>query len=171
MKREDYIRFIQVAHGHNRYKTLSLYNDLDYYYPWVKVVDTNTVVIDTYSKKFSNSGVWVGVFPLDYANENVDFAMMMSLNKKFNLSFFKKLYPSKSIIKNIIKSLVFIFYKYSDPNKIAFKIDKLSQEFGNKKDEFLYIGLSPIGIKDFLEKNGIRRQLTWNLKISFLNVR
>ena len=95
---------------------------------------------------------------------------MMSLNKKFNLSFFKKLYPSKSIIKNIIKSLVF-FYKYSDPNKIAFKIDKLSQEFGNKKDEFLYISLSPIGIKDFLEKNGIRRQSTWNLKISFLNVR
>ena len=109
MKREDYIRFIQVAHGHNRYKTLSLYNDLDYYYPWVKVVDTNTVVIDTYSKKFSNSGVLVGVFPLDYANENIDFAMMTSLNKKFNLSFFKKLYPSKSIIKNIIKSLVFIF--------------------------------------------------------------
>ena len=71
--RSDYLKLIDVL-GKNdeKYKILSIYNTEDYYYPFAKLVDTRTVLIEN-SKKIKDMGVYIDIFPIDgYITENIE---------------------------------------------------------------------------------------------------
>ena len=71
--RSDYLKLIDVL-GKNdeKYKILSIYNTEDYYYPFAKLVDTRTVLIEN-SKKIKEMGVYIDIFPIDgYITENIE---------------------------------------------------------------------------------------------------
>ena len=67
MLRDDYMKLIQIMKNkkENRYQLLSIYNDLDYTYEFVKVVDVKTSLIVKNINHSAKEGVWVDVFPLD----------------------------------------------------------------------------------------------------------
>lgn len=67
IRRCDYRRAIDVLNqGSERYKVLSSYDRADYFYPFAKVVDTNTVLIEKHEFPVKDLGIWVDIFPLDY---------------------------------------------------------------------------------------------------------
>ncbi len=66
MPAEDYRKFIELSKSQhdNRYKTLAP-GDKDYYYPFLKVVDTRTHIEEPLVKDIPSLGIWVDIFPLD----------------------------------------------------------------------------------------------------------
>lgn len=68
MLKEDYDKFQQVVKENAPfpdYIDVQFPGDENYQYPYIKVVDTRTVVKDEFEDNFE-SGVWVDVFPMDY---------------------------------------------------------------------------------------------------------
>ncbi len=71
MTRENYEKFIKCSSNtKSRYITLSLTTDEKYYYPFIKVVDSNTKAVESGVDEISNLGVWVDIFCLDDFKES-----------------------------------------------------------------------------------------------------
>ena len=63
--REDYNKLIKCFENETgRYKLLSIYNSKDYYYPFAKLVDTKTTLIEN-SKPINDMGVYIDIVPMD----------------------------------------------------------------------------------------------------------
>lgn len=67
MPRKDYLRFIKIFKEQQdpNIRLFSLYTNDDYYYPYAKVVDTKTVLIENNLKKIKGYGVYIDIFPID----------------------------------------------------------------------------------------------------------
>lgn len=69
MPRKDYEKFLNVYKNNGEYKILDCRSNLEYYYPFAKVIDEKTVFfenVDKYElKQLPFLGVGVDVFPLD----------------------------------------------------------------------------------------------------------
>lgn len=63
--RKDYRKLLDVLEGDKRYRVLSQYNNSNYIYPFAKVVDTTTRMIEYDAKKIDELGIYVDLFPLD----------------------------------------------------------------------------------------------------------
>lgn len=68
MLKEDYDKFQQVVKKISpfpEYIDVKFPGDDNYQYPFIKVIDTRTIVKDRFEKKYE-SGLWVDIFPMDY---------------------------------------------------------------------------------------------------------
>lgn len=72
LKREDYNKLIKIIENdvNSEYKILTIYNTKDYYYPFAKLVNKNTKVIEN-AKEINDLGVYVDVFPMDNFDNDV----------------------------------------------------------------------------------------------------
>jgi len=102
MPRPDYERFIKIFNDENsKYKFLSNELDPDYPYPYGKVIDTSTVLIEYSSIKYP-IGINIDVLPIDGVDESGEI-----LKKQFflrNLLDVKtiKLSKKRSLLKNTV---------------------------------------------------------------------
>lgn len=77
MPRPDYIKLIDIMEkqSNERYRILRARDDNDYYYPFAKVVDTKTKLIElTRSNSVSNLGLFIDIFPIDTVPTDFDVA-------------------------------------------------------------------------------------------------
>lgn len=66
--RSDYERLLSLLKDqHGRFKLMSMATNRDYYYNFAKMVDTETTVVEHGYKPIQGYGVYVDIFPLDYA--------------------------------------------------------------------------------------------------------
>ena len=66
MPREDYERLLSIINkSGNKYKALSYKYEQEYYYPFAKVIDSATLVIENGTVKTAKMGIWVDIFPID----------------------------------------------------------------------------------------------------------
>lgn len=68
MPRPDYDKFISLKEKFcsSFFNTdIKTFKDKDYYYPFIKVVDINTIARETHIRKKIKTHIWVDVFPLD----------------------------------------------------------------------------------------------------------
>ena len=66
MPRDDYERLQSIiSDENNKYIVLSHQYEKEYYYPFAKVVDSSTMVIENGTVKATKMGVWVDIFPID----------------------------------------------------------------------------------------------------------
>lgn len=65
MPRDDYNRFLEITKNEKKYKTLTVLNTKGYNYPFAKVVDTDTYVIEYENCPIKEMGVYVDIFPVD----------------------------------------------------------------------------------------------------------
>lgn len=63
--RKDYERLISILNEEDEYRLLSYEYVEDYYYPFAKLVDPSTRLVEYGLKECSEMGVWVDIFPLD----------------------------------------------------------------------------------------------------------
>lgn len=73
MPRDDYNRFLQLFNekGNQRYHLLHHSNSKEYYYQFAKVVDTRTVMVEEGVSTPIDIGVYIDVFPIDYAGDDL----------------------------------------------------------------------------------------------------
>ena len=70
LMRDDYLKLVKIlANNTSQYKLLSIYNNKKYYYPFAKLVDSKTKLVEN-AKEIPDLGVFVDIFPLDAYKNN-----------------------------------------------------------------------------------------------------
>lgn len=139
MKREDYEKFISVFNEkkNSKFKLLDIDRVDDYYYPFLKVVDTTTKVKELNFKEISDLGVWVDIFPLDnYDEKRLNKKFIESIKSKLLLSRSVKFVKTKSKIKSFIKFIAYIIYRNKNPKKYGIIINNIGKRMNVKTDKY-----------------------------------
>lgn len=107
MLREDYDKFLRLFNESNeRYKAYSVENSKTHYYPFMKVVDTSTLLYEVYegsSKTFVNLDVFVYD---NVPNDKKIIDKMFRTRNKNQKWQHRRLYPKEKIKGNILKRVI-----------------------------------------------------------------
>lgn len=121
--RNSYNKLIKLV-KENRYIENTAYKfclplDDNYIYPYIKIVDTNTIVYEKDIKKEYCLGVWIDIFPLDeFPKTNTEIKKVVKKHSIYK--FFNKIYVSGNLsttTKKVIAFFAKIFYSIICFNK------------------------------------------------------
>lgn len=165
LKRKDYLKLIKILEEENNslYKVLTMDNTKDYYYPYAKLVNTKTKLIEN-AKEIKELGVFIDIFPLDYYDENIldiynkthFIRNMTSKRMRIKNSIKKTTLLKKEVrkithikIKKVIYNLVDIV---SLPLGYNFWVKLLDKKLSNNNDG-KYLGILYIDEYKYFDKN------------------
>lgn len=139
MLREDYekLQDYLIANPDERYEVMSYKNNLNYVYPFMKVQDNQTYLLEEDVRIDSNMGIYVDIFPVDgYEDDSVFKDKMTRLIKKRQLSCytFKGITNTKSLLNSLIRYISVIVFYFTNTNKYIRGIDELAQS--RKVDDY-----------------------------------
>ena len=139
MLREDYekLQDYLIANPDERYEVMSYKNNLNYVYPFMKVQDNQTYLLEEDVRIDSNMGIYVDIFPVDgYEDDSVFKDKMTRLIKKRQLSCytFKGITNTKSLLNSLIRYISVIVFYFTNTNKYIRGIDELAKS--RKVDDY-----------------------------------
>ena len=132
MLREDYekLQDYLIANPDERYEVMSYKNNLNYVYPFMKVQDNQTYLLEEDVRIDSNMGIYVDIFPVDGYENDANFKNKMTkLIKKRQLSCytFKGITNTKSILNSLIRYISVIIFYFTNTNKYVAQIEELAK--------------------------------------------
>ena len=139
MPRSDYQKFIKSFnndHTEGEYKVISSVSNADYYYPFAKVVDTRTELIEDEMVPIKGYGVYVDVFPIDGLPDN------KKERRRFQnrLWFYRRLWGASTSrineTKSLLRKLKILFAKCIGWKRILLKVEKTAAENDMKKAKY-----------------------------------
>ena len=116
MPRKDYEVFL-TKYKNNNFEILDYETVKDYYYPFAKIVDKRTKLIEHNYKHIEKMGIYIDVFPIDYLPSNSNkIAKIFSKYKKYDkaITFYRtegSIKNSTSVLKKILKIITYCYYK------------------------------------------------------------
>ena len=139
MLREDYekLQDYLISNPDERYEVMSYKNNLNYVYPFMKVQDNQTYLLEEDVRIDSNMGIYVDIFPVDgYEDDSVFKDKMTRLIKKRQLSCytFKGITNTKSLLNSLIRYISVIIFYFTNTNKYIRGIDELAKS--RKVDDY-----------------------------------
>ena len=140
MTRENYERFIQLfSEKQSRYQILSLEMDDQYFNNFIKIVDPTTKIIDTRNTKTYDSGVFIDIFPMDTFNDTkvVDICYKLESFKLLSFSKHKNIVYGDSKLKDLIRTLFWLFLRPVSPRFFANQIEKQIQKYRVKDGKYI----------------------------------
>ena len=157
MPREDYEVFIKSYYSEgNQHRVVTCYSQKEYYLPFAKVVDENTILIEKLEHN-STIGVFVDVFPLDRFDFSDTQINRFYKQQRRRIRFLSvktlpldRVHTRKKIVALILK---FLCLGVSS-NSIAKRIDKEAQKASSPKGEVICVAVAmTYGKKEFLKKS------------------
>ena len=148
LMREEYERLVHILkkRNHNYYKLLT--PDDNYYYPFPKIIDTRTILIENGNKQIKGYGVYLDIFCFHYVHDN---PILRYLSYK-KLTRYKKLLgysviSDEKIRKqhNLIKKTGLIFCSHLPTRRLQKKYIKLCQ--GVNKSNYIVTNWPAYGYK------------------------
>ena len=162
MLREDYekLQDYLIANPDDRYEVMSYKNNLNYVYPFMKVQDNQTYLLEEDVRIDSNMGIYVDIFPVDGYEDDVNFKNKMTkLIKKRQLSCytFKGITNTKSVLNSLIRYISVIIFYFTNTNKYVAQIEELakSRKVSNYEevDYLIYKDMNkPVWRREWLEQ-------------------
>lgn len=149
MTRENYEKFIQLfSEKQSRYKLLSLETDDQYFNNFIKIVDPTTKIIDTRNTKTYDSGVFIDIFPMDTFNDTkvVDICYKLESFKLLSFSKHKNIIYGDSKLKDLIRTLFWLFLRPVSPRFFANQIEKQIEKY--RVEDGKYIAFIPSKLKE-----------------------
>lgn len=134
MPRDDYEKLLSIADNvfGRKYKLVSAYNDKNYVYPFAKLFDNDTTLIE-FKDFFYLGGIYIDIFPLDGIPQNANkrihriwkirYAATNLILAKYSFNYKKQYYFRYLIYKTI-------FRNFNNALKIC---DKYSQKYPYSK--------------------------------------
>jgi len=158
MLRDDYDKFIKTYQS-NKYKLLSCENNNDYYFPFAKVIDNNTILYEP-DEKGIKIGVYIDIFVHDKASnnslENTNNYNKRDLYNKLRIAqLFPNNYDKKNIKKRIMRFFLKIYLKFLPKNYYTKKISENSKRFINQDTQKIADFIAPYRLvvnKDIFKK-------------------
>lgn len=161
MLRDDYekLQDYLIAHPDERYEVMSYKNNINYVYPFMKVQDNRTYLLEEDVRIDSNMGIYVDIFPVDgYEDDQAFKDKMTKIIKKRQLSCytFKGITNTKSVVNSMIRYISVIIFYFTNTNKYVSQIDELakSRKVENYKqvDYLIYKDMNkPVWKREWLE--------------------
>ena len=132
MLREDYekLQDYLITNPDERYEVLSYKNNLNYVYPFMKVQDNHTYLLEEDVRIDSNMGIYVDIFPVDGYEDDAKFKNKMTkLIKKRQLSCytFKGITNTKSVLNSLLRYVSVIIFYFTNTNKYVAHIEELAK--------------------------------------------
>ena len=132
MLREDYekLQDYLISNPDERYEVMSYKNNLNYVYPFMKVQDNHTYLLEEDVRIDSNMGIYVDIFPVDGYEDDVEFKNKMTkLIKKRQLSCytFKGITNTKSVLNSLLRYVSVIIFYFTNTNKYVAQIEELAK--------------------------------------------
>ena len=162
MLREDYekLQDYLIAHPDERYEVMSYKNNLNYVYPFMKVQDNHTYLLEEDVRIDSNMGIYVDIFPVDGYEDDADFKNKMTkLIKKRQLSCytFKGITNTKSLLNSLIRYISVVIFYFTNTNKYVEQIDELAKSRAvadyEQVDYLIYKDMNkPVWKREWLEQ-------------------
>ena len=162
MLREDYekLQDYLIANPDERYEVMSHKNNLNYVYPFMKVQDNHTYLLEEDVRIDSNMGIYVDIFPVDGYEDDADFKNKMTkLIKKRQLSCytFKGITNTKSLLNSLIRYISVVIFYFTNTNKYVEQIDELAKSRAvadyEQVDYLIYKDMNkPVWKREWLEQ-------------------
>ncbi len=154
MKRKDYEKLLSLKYEDNDYEIKSYRYSKNYYYPFSKMSDKRTEIIESWRAE-KNLGIYIDIFPLDYINED-DPQKLDKIKKKAekanNIAYIMghKLSHHKSFSIRYITKLLLLISTYPIKKQIIKRADLLNAK--EKQGKYLAMLLQTgEGAKPFIE--------------------
>ena len=161
MLRDDYekLQDYLIAHPDERYEVMSYKNNINYVYPFMKVQDNRTYLLEEDVRIDSNMGIYVDIFPVDgYEDDRAFKDKMTKIIKKRQLSCytFKGITNTKSVVNSMIRYISVIIFYFTNTNKYVSQIDELAKsrkvENYEQVDYLIYKDMNkPVWKREWLE--------------------
>lgn len=132
MLRDDYekLQDYLIEHPDERYEVMSYKNNLNYVYPFMKVQDNHTYLVEEDVRIDPDMGIYVDIFPVDgYEDDRVFKDKMTKIIKKRQLSCytFKGITNTKSLVNSLIRYISIVVFYFTNTNKYVAQIDALAK--------------------------------------------
>lgn len=136
MPRPDYDRLLQLSHAKDTFPEnikLCCYSEGNSQYPFIKLLDTNTVLKQSYIEEREIGSLWIDVFPVDglpcdFSEQKGIYAEAQRIRKILMLNF-AKIGEGKTRLKKLLKPLVIPFAKLVGVRRCNEKLDRLSRHY------------------------------------------
>lgn len=127
MPREDYEAFYRYFQKNNIDDDMQLisYRDKTSIYPFFKMINPKTVVVEHYVDSRYRTGVWVDIFPVDGIEKNDDepFRLNAETQKRYKLIIANPSYAT-SLPRKIVKRILTPIFRRQDIYELAATLDK-----------------------------------------------
>ena len=134
--RKDYERLIRILKEKEEYKLLSYEYVEDYYYPFAKLVDPSTKLVEFGMRECSEMGVWVDIFPLDVTSKTPFLRTLhiRLVRKLVGMNRYKAAEPEsiKRYLDTPIKRIRYSFTEHFNSHKIIKWIHRISGIYRNR---------------------------------------
>lgn len=141
MPRKDYKKFINLCHTelNNHYYLHNEVSDKDYWLPFIKIRKNNTAFCESLLTEVSlaHEGIWVDIFPLDYAKKENSFIKSIRTSIIKNLKYLIS-YKNKHKRPNSFKGKALYFIFKNIKNSKIVKIQNFLMEIENEAKHPLY---------------------------------
>lgn len=132
MLRDDYEKMLKLFPKEGRYRLYSIETDSSCIYPYAKVYDTNTVMIEGDEKDHPSIGVNIDIFPLDNATDDYQDAIQLKNSIKLLDSILGvKLLGrvNRGLVKNVTVAILRLISKFFTYPWLIKRIIKKSKKF------------------------------------------
>lgn len=146
---EEYNKLMKcLKNGNNgKYKLLDIDTEKTYYYPFAKLVDTDTICNEIYLKKINNYGVFIDIFKYNNIPSDLnDIKRYYNITMKIRKQLYKAIQiDSKNFFKKIFHKFFGNLITIKTTRKITKKYIKYTEKYNNRKCKNVMINWTPYG--------------------------
>ena len=165
LPRTDYHKLINLLKADNKYRSLSMYNQPDYYYPFAKVVDLDTELIEyDLDIKIKDYGVYVDLFPLDGLPNSKNkivayYKKIMRARKAYYLAITSHYTPTNKLSISVVKLLAWCVAQTIGWKKLLNRVDSISKEYDFETAQYIGVPSAGYGSKEVFHKGIVEKAL------------
>ena len=139
--REDYERLLVILHNQDKYRLLANEYYSDYYYPFAKLVDPETKLVEYGVLECKELGVWVDIFPLDTTPNNpiLQKLHVKTVNKLINMNRYISAEEEalKKEMNTVPKKIKYIIAKRFKNNTLINMVNKVAKIYSKKNTKYM----------------------------------
>ena len=161
VKREDYNKLKEIINDNKKkynFKFIDIFSQPDSIYPFGKISDQSTVLVEKNFKKTENLGINIDVFPIDNLPDNKIKKFFFKKRARFYVLLITHCSRTKwnkcdSFIRNILRYLAFKFSRIFNQQKLIKKLYNLSIRYNNRTTKMVgVIWAKPEFERNFFDK-------------------
>lgn len=144
MPRPDYERFVNEFNVNNKessLKVISSYNDIQFFQPYAKVVNTKTVLKETYKRHIDQMGVYIDVFPIDGlpndAQKRENYWNFIEKQKNISTAVYENDNSKEKGIKKIARKFLYLIFSFRKANFYANKLHRYGMKNSFEGSKFI----------------------------------
>lgn len=143
MPREDYNRLLSLYKNSERYQIVSHEIEKEYYYPFAKMYDAHTKIIEEHFYCGIDLGIYIDIFPIDGNGNNIlqakkKFMKCEKEKRKLSHAFCKHFFKSNSwFLKEIIRYMRFLFIRIRGKEHYWRKLDGYTKATKSKENKYV----------------------------------